>query len=898
MRLGRLLVIFIILVAATGIIFFACSETKDSGDDETGGDDTGPQTEQTKPVELHYGWAIRSSSDVKQTGDVISAGAFSPDSWYGATVPSTVLAALVDDGVYPDPSYGLNLYDIPGNWPMGLDVSLSPRPPNSPFSLSWWYRTSFTLPQYFTDKTVWLRFAGINFRADIWLNGRLIADRYEVAGSFRAYEFNVTDVIRIGGPNVLAVEIFPPGLLDLAYNWVDWGPAPQDRNMGIIGPVTLSAGGIVALRNPQVVSQLDLPSMQEAHLTVAAELINATGQSVTGTLRGSIDEISFEKNVTLAPSEKRLIEFAPEEYPALNIKNPQVWWPTHLGSQPLYVCNMSFDIQGEISDAQSVRFGIRSVTSRLTQEGYRIFQINGKDILIRGGAWSPDILLRSSAERDEADVRYALDMNLNAIRLEGKPVTERFMSLCDEVGIFIISGWCCCDHWENWWAWNNEDRQVAAESLKNQALTLRNHPSVLAWLNGSDGIPPPDIEQMYNDILAEYRWPDVILSSAKQHISPLTGPSGVKMTGPYEYVPPEYWLADTTRGGAFGFNMETGPGPAVPPIESLKRFLPRDHYWPIDRFWIYHAGRGFYMTLRVFTHGIEARYGAANGIEDYAKKSQIIAYDNHRAMFEAYGRNKYHSTGVIQWMMNNQWPSMIWHLYDYFLRPGGAYFGAKKGCEPLHVQYSYDDRSIVVVNSYFQSFSGMTVTAHVYNFDLTEKYRQEAKLDVAPDASIRVFTIPEIPDLSLTYFIKLYLEDNTGKVVSNNFYWLSTKPTEMAWNLANQSYTPTKSEADLTMLASLPPTKLEVSQTIVPSTVDDQIMHVRLRNPSSTLAFAIQLRLTRGPGGSDITPVFWEDNYFSLMPGEEREVIVRFKTASLQGLNPTLEVGGWNAERL
>ena len=271
-----------------------------------------------------------------------------------------------------------------------------------------------------------------------------------------------------------------------------------------------------------------------------------------------------------------------------------------------------------------------------------------------------------------AEVRYVKEMNLNTIRFEGKIETDRFLDLCDREGILLIAGWCCCEHWERWKKWKEEDHRIAADSLRDQIRRIRNHPSMLTWWNGSDGPPPEKVEQMYIDVLKAGNWPNPYQSSATARTTTLTGATGLKMTGPYDYVPPSYWLTDTKHGGAYGFNTETSPGPAVPPVESLRRMIPQDHLWPIDEVWNFHAGGSRFMNIKVFTDALNARLGTATGVEDYARKSQLMAYEGQRAMFEAYARNKYASTGVIQWMMNNAWPSMIWHLYDYFLAPAAV----------------------------------------------------------------------------------------------------------------------------------------------------------------------------------------------------------------------------------
>jgi exo-1,4-beta-D-glucosaminidase len=475
--------------------------------------------------------------------------------------------------------------------------------------------------------------------------------------------------------------------------------------------------------------------------------------------------------------------------------------------------------------------------------------------------------------------------------------------MTDEMGILVLTGWCCCDHWEKWANWKDVDHSIAAESLRDQIRRLRSHPSVFDWLNGSDNPPVAQVEQRYIEILKELNWPNPYQSSATQRPTEVSGETGLKMTGPYEYVAPSYWLLDTKNGGAFGFITETGPGPSVPPVESIRAMLPEDKLWPINSAWDYHAGGGPFRDLHVFTEALNARYGKPQSVEEYACKAQVLAYESHRAMFEAFGRNKYISTGVIQWMLNNAWPSMIWHLYDWYLRPGGSYFGAKKANEPLHIQYSYDDRSIVVVNSFYQAFPGMTAKAWVYNLDMSEKWHQEARVDVTQDSSTRVLSVPALTGLSGTYFVRLALADSAGKIVSTNFYWLSTKPEELDWDKTTWWVTPTKSYADMTALNTLP--HVPVSYHAQSEVQGEQgITRVTVENPSHSLAFSVHLKVSRGeegdvdpdapPRSAEILPVLWEDNYFALLPGEKRTVTATYHAANLGKGKPVVQVDGWN----
>jgi exo-1,4-beta-D-glucosaminidase len=541
-----------------------------------------------------------------------------------------------------------------------------------------------------------------------------------------------------------------------------------------------------------------------------------------------------------------------------------------------------------------VIFGIREVTSELTDKGYRLFKINGRNVLIRGAAWAPDILLRWSSRRLDADLNYVRDMGLNTIRLEGRIDREEFYEKTDRLGILVMPGWTCCDAWERWKVWGPEHHRIAGDSLRSQIRILRNHPSVFVWLYGSDGPPPADVEKMYLGILKDSNWPNPSISSASATATSVTGKSGVKMTGPYEYVPPVYWLADTKAGGAYGYNTETSPGPAIPPRESLERFIPKDHLWPIDDVWNYHSGGERFTTINVFTDGLNRRYGTATSLDDYERKAQAMTYDGQRAMFEAYGRNKYTATGVIQWMLNNSWPSLIWHLYDYYLVPAGGYFGTKKSMEPVHVQYSYDDNSVAVVNSSYEAIKGVKVSAKLYNLDAKEKGSQEGTINVAPDSSTKAFDLPKVEGLTTTYFLRLQLHDAAGNPLSDNFYWLSTKPDVLDWKHRKDTvYTPQAEFGDLTGLNTLPQVNLDVK-----SAKEEQGsktgVRVTVRNPTSSLAFMVHLRVSRGKNGADVTPIFWSDNYFSLLPGEQREVSANYDPTDLDDKAAVLEVDGYN----
>lgn len=837
---------------------------------------------------LNGRWQIQSSAQAPESGAVISTGAYAAREWLPAQVPTTVLAALVADGEYPNPNDGMNLRSIPGtSYPIGGNFSFDAMPAKSPFRVGWWYRTRFTLPPDALGRQWWLSFNGINNSAEIWLNGHLIADPSTVTGMYRAYEFNIT-AQAAPGANTLAVEVFPPTPEDLSITFVDWNPLTPDKDMGIFRGVTLRSSGPVALRNPQVITRLDLPSLAQAHLTVAVEAINATDRGVTGTMTGVIGGVTFSQPVVLAPRERRRVVFSPQAYPQLDFAHPRLWWPWQYGAQNMYSLHLEFTAGGQTSDSTTVNFGIRQVTSEIDAAGHRVFSVNGKRILIRGGGWSPDMMLRREPQKTEDEIRYVRDMNLNAVRLEGKLMDRHFYDLCDRYGVLVIAGWCCCSRWERWKNWTPQNYKVAAESLRSQSRLLRNHPCILAFLYGSDNAPPAKAEAVYLRVFKEEHWPVPVVASAASKRTVGGGLTGVKMTGPYQYVAPSYWYEDHERGGAFGFNTETSPGPAIPVLASLKEFLPPDHLWPIDNVWNYHAGGGAFKNLDVYNQALDARYGKAKSLEDYVEKAQVMDYEGERAMFEAYGRNKYGSTGVIQWMLNNAWPSMIWHLFDFYLRPGGGYFGAKKACEPLHIQYSYDDRSVVVVNSTLNAYSGLKASAQVLDLNLKPRLTKTTMVNAGPDSSNVVFTLPVLARLSKVYFVRLTLRRG-DEIVSRNFYWLSTHPDVSNWDASTWYYTPISSFASLEGLEKLQPVKLRASFHAKGGAGE-----VTVSNPSRRLSFFVHLTLMNG--AADVNPVLWQDNDFELMPGEQRAIAAKFRAASMGIAPPSVEISGWNVK--
>jgi exo-1,4-beta-D-glucosaminidase len=854
-------------------------------------------------ISLQTGWTVQSSAKIAEAPEKISLAGYNTSDWYKASAPETVFAVLVENGVYKDPYFGMNLRSVPGvEYPIGGQFANLDMPANSPYAVPWWYRNEFELPSSFKGENVWIGFHGINYRADLWINGRKVAGSDEMVGAFRRFKFDVTPFVHPGEKNVVALCVSAPKAGELAITFVDWNPMSPDKEMGLWQDVVLRARGPVAVRYSSVDSRLDLPPAAKAHLTIRAQLQNSSASLVKGLLKGKItgaaNPVEFSQTIELAANETREVAVSSENAPSLNLENPRLWWPYQMGEPYLHQLSLEFVPEhGVVSDEQSFAFGIVEADSELTPEGYRLFKVNGKPVLVRGAGWTSDMMLRIDQSRREAEFRYVKEMGMNTIRLEGKLEDDSFFERADRDGILVMAGWCCCDSWEKWGKWSEENKRVSVESLRDQMLRLRRHPSVLVWLNGSDNPPPGEREQAYLDVEKATFWPKPVISSATAKKSEASGPSGVKMTGPYDYVSPNYWLLDTKAGGAYGFNTETSPGPAVPPLEELRSMLPPDKLWPINEAWDFHAGGGKFKNIQLYSAALEARYGKAKDAADFAWKSQAMAYEGERAMFEAYGRNKYKATGVIQWMLNNAWPGLIWHLYDYSLRPAGGYFGTKKALELVHVQFSYDDRSVAIVNGTQEPQSGLRLTARAYDLSMKELFAREAPVDLPADGVVKSFAIPEPSAPNTAYFLQLELRRPSGELLSRNFYWLSSTPDTLAFDKTEWYYTPLTSYADFTALQTLPQAVVKASLKFHESG-EEPNGHVVVENTSAKLAFLVRLRLLKGKEGVEILPVFWEDNYLCLLPGEKRELTVHVRKSELGNAKPILAVDGFNVSPL
>jgi exo-1,4-beta-D-glucosaminidase len=840
-------------------------------------------------------WQIQSSAKAQQSGAEVSSAGYSTGGWYPVSGRATVMAGLLENGTYENVFYGDN-----------LRAAEEPESSGNVFVIPWWYRTEFTVVEGGRETRTLLRINGIVASADVWLNGNLIAPLTDVAGAYPVHEFDVTRWVH-AGTNTLVLRVHPADpRSSLSIGWVDWNPTPPDNNMGPWRGVDIVRTGPVQIRFPQVTSTLSLPDLKRAELTLKVEVRNLDASAHDATITGVVAGVSLKRTIHLEPGQTQAVSFSPKSDPGLALDHPQVWWPVGMGAHPLQRLEMSAAVDGAVSDRASTTFGIRNVSSHLTPQGYLQFVINGKPVLIRGAGWAPDLFLRDDPKRMEAEFSYVVNLGLNTIRSEGKLEDARFYDLADREGIMILAGWECCDKWESWAKtggepWDASDEKVAAASMASEARLLRNHPSVIGFLIGSDNAPPPALSKRYVDTLHAEDWPLPIIAAAVDEATPETGPSGMKMAGPYSWIPPAYWYADKL-GGAFGFDSEVSAGASIPLLDDLNRMLSPQELealWKYPQVRQYHASAAWsvFATIQPFDTALAKRYGQPKSLEDYVAKAQLENYDNVRAQFEAFNARKdaaKPSTGVIYWMLNNAWPSLHWHLYDYFLNPAGAYFGAQMANEPVHIQYAYDTHAILAVNNTLIPKHGLRAVIRVRNLDGSVAFeRRLQNIDLAGNGTRQLTMLPALANLSRVYFVELELASAGGTAISRNVYWLSTQTDELDWAHSNWYLTPLTRYADLTPLQSLPAATAQVRATLRhEGTGDTATVTLTVPPTSNAVALFQHVSIRRSAGGELLLPILWSDNDVTLWPGESRTLTAHFAASGAE--MPVVELSGWN----
>lgn len=848
-----------------------------------------------------FSWQMYKADEIKDPAEKISRPGYQSGEWMSAIVPGTVLNSLVHNKVYPEPYYGLNNKQdkdiIPDLAKVGREF------------YTYWFRTEFNIPESYKDKIVWLQVDGINYRAEIWVNGQLLSC---MSGMFRQDYINITDYAQVGKANALAIKVYPvdvPGTIKpkrwgavgefhnggdgniglnttmlMSVGWdFTFNDGIRDRNTGIWKNISLYATDKAVLRNPFIKSDLTKPGYDLSRQTVSVEVTNPTQQKVKCFVKGEIvgENISFSKEIEMFRGEKKEVTFTADEFPQLIIKNPRLWWPLFKGKPELYELKMTAFVDGKISDEVKTRFGIREITSdQNTPDQSRQFYVNGKKIFIRGTNWIPEGMLRTSDERTYAELRYTKQSGINLIRMWGGGIAESdyFFQLCDEMGFLV---------WQEFWMTGDtkhpHDADLYLSNVEATVKRLRNHPSLAYYVSSNESTEMP---------------------GAKDLIMKLDGTRGYQMQSecdgvhdgsPYKQVNPMQHYENTAseRGSRVdGFNPEYG-APTIPTVETLREVMDEKDLWPINKeVWDYHDGGGFHLMTSMYTD-LTNNYGTSSSIEEFVAKGQLVGAMNSKSIWEVWNYNKFdygnrYASGLLFWYHNCPVRQVCARMWDYSLEPTASLYHTQNALEPLHPQFDYLKNTVSVYNDYYRSFKGYKVTAEVYDIKSKKVWAKSQAVDLPEDGVANdVFVIDFPASISQVHFIKLYLYDDKGKLVSDNFYWRSNDKYEGSKTLTGPTSSGFESLADLKEVA------LKVKSG-VSKKEDWQVMELSIQNPSSSIAFFVQLQYI-DQNGKPVRPSFYSDNFFSLLPGESKKVVVETALKNLPEKGQLI-VKGWNVK--
>ena len=843
--------------------------------------------------ELGSGWKARMASELSLTGEELSSGYEPDESWLDAVVPGTVLTTLLNEELVADPFIGMNNMVIP-------DISET-----GPEEYTYWFINSFPLHELNEGQRVWLDFRGINYAADIYLNGNRLVDELH-RGMFLRQRFDVTDYVMVGEPNHLAVLVYPPdhpgvpnggeggdgrialnvtSQLTAGWNWVTH---VADRNTGIWDRVAVEITGPVRIVKPYITSSVPgarVPGevQSPAFVTVTASLHNSSDRVVSGTFEAYVDGTRRRARVEIEPGEVKEVSLR-----RVRVRQPRLWWPNGIGSQGRYSADLVFTCSDmDISSFRRVPFGIREFSARYDEEsGAPIFMVNGYDVFIRGANRSgSDLMLRHSRARYNAEVRMYADMNMNMVRVTGSSITERpeFYEACDRHGIMV---------WQDLWitadcngAWPDpkkadnaetrrgypEDHQLFIKSVEDQVLMLRNHPSLLLWCGGDRIAPPASVDAYLRDTLFPTLDAERLYISSSGDLGGTAGSGTYREQGPLKPLPPQQFFEKQLPA----FNSAIG-SVGLPVEESLKLSLtPEALVIPDDRMpdveWEFH---------KYLTYGdLPGRYGDPTSFSDFNMKAQLVNYTQYRAIAESYGAGMWSRyTGLLIWKGNSIWSSLRAQLYDYTLQPNAGYYGFRKGSEPLSALYNPADEAIYVINTTHRNRSSLSVSYSL--FDLNGNRVGGADTTItAPSGRVSYAGRANIPrERDEVLFMRVRaggrLQHDQGSI---NWYWIAPE---------GEDYSSLNRLEEATLYTEI-------------HRLSDERIQLDILNNSDVPAFFIRLRVIDPDTGEAVTPLFFEDNYLTLMPGERSYIRadISMVPSGYTSKPLAVEFKGFNVER-
>ncbi len=886
---------------------------------------------------LHDGWEIRESAIIGMDGARISSPEFKTAGWYSTTVPTTALATLVRHGVYPDPYIGLNNMKIPDAcdaFNRRYDLEKFSHLPNkvNPWSKPYWFRKTFTIPADYAGKIIWLKLDGINYRADVWLNGKQIAQATNTVGMFKRFLFDITGAAKSGTANVLAIAIHPldhPGdpveeqlkclkgdfgpnsgdgeiLHDVtqysAAGW-DWIAAVRDRNIGIWQSVSIHATGPVMVADPAAFTRVFIkPNETNANIKIRLFAINASDKSQRTELLVTIRNpdrtatvAALKYAVELEPHARKEIILTPDNFPALKLKTPSLWWPAHYGDQPLYHLEVTANIDGRESSTASSRFGVREVGSYILPSGGRAFTVNGRPIRITGGAWVSDFLLSWSAQRYRDEVRLMAEGNATLVRMNGCSIMppDVFLDACDEYGLLIwqdLSRTSATGDTSKR-RWNPRpkdcDPKIYFDNITDFISRARGHSCILLWCGSNEAPAQDDLGvELQDKVMPAMDDSRIFIATSSTQPGWAKTPIRTYSGGPWsmQRLPKYYGLYDTNR--EFTSKNEIGL-PSLPPLNSLAKAIPDfnqpwDEFFPLNLAMSFHdAVGGGNAGFRNYVQIMHEDIGQPSSIAEMLRWGDLYNNQAYRTIFEAGNRARPRNNLNTLWKSNAAWLSFMWQIYDWYLRPNAGYYTMKSALKPLHVQFSHDNKGVQVISTLAED-KPVKVTATVLTADGKSVGSRSWNATIKADQSVAVGNLTNILKDGPLYFIALDLLDASGNKLDRT----------VTWTQANTKWPE---------LLQMPSVDLNLRVVSSRESGDEQIYELAITNSGTVPAVNVMLELTDGVFGQEILPSFWTDNALTLMPGETASVQVRVRRAALpksphfvaEGLN--VNPASWNA---
>jgi hypothetical protein len=891
--------------------------------------------------EIAANWRLLSNTGAAtippKDGAQVSMSGFNDSAWLVATVPGTVLTTMIDRGIYPDSDFGLNNLAIP--------ESLNKH--------DYWYRVEFRTPK--TEgigRRRALHFAGINYAAEVWLNGQRLG---QIRGAFRRGDFDVTRLLRPDAMNALAVRVSPPphpgipqeqsikggpgpdgGLLTIdgptfvdTEGW-DWIPAIRDRDTGLWQGVSLTESGPVTFGDPQVVTRLPLPDISSADVELHLPVHNSAAASRHVIVSVAFEGVHIRMPATVPPGDT-VLNLMPRDFAQLHLVHPRLWWPNGYGAPNLYHLKLELAADsGGVSDERESTFGVREVTYELTlfdragrlqrveaipeetvgkgydavdvhhadmrqaAEGWAstidpqaegtsailpvtnekgltdlVVKVNGVRIAVRGGNWGmDDSRKRVGRAHLEPFFRLHREANLNMIRnWVGQNTEETFYQLADEYGMMV---------WNDFWATTEntdaepDDPTLFVDNARDVVRRYRNHPSIVVWCGRNEGVPPPALNDMMIDMLRT--------EDGTRFYSPSSNQVDLRPSGPYKWRDPSLYFTKGNRG----FSVELGI-PSFPTREAFEHTVAPADRWPLNDAWAYHdwhrkGGGDTHELMRE----VDLQLGPSTSLAEFERRIQLFNYVDHQAIFEGmYAHLWTPNSGRMIWMTHPAWPSTMWQMYSSDYDTQASYYGVKKANAPLHVQMDLSDYTIAVVNTTREQQKDLHVTARIVSpSDVT---LDAENATVTADANVVTpalhLPIPSLTQKNPLVFVRLEMRDEKGMLVADNFYWVAHD---------DESYRG---------LNKLAPAAIEAQALAGPSVPslsgEENTWNVRLKNTGASPSVAMKLTLFHADN-TRVLPAYYSDNYISLLPGEERTVIVHvpFSPAGVSGFHFTLR--GWN----